>query len=369
MLEVPVEAHVPVLGIGSDFKNSFCLLSGRQASMSQYIGALENAATQDHFRDALEKWLALTSVKPGIVAHDLHPESATRALALQLGLPSVAVQHHHAHLAACLAEHGHDGPAIGITFDGTGYGLDGAIWGGEAMAGDFIGFRRLSHLEYLPLPGGDGAVRHPARIAAAYMLALFGEVADSRLDELVSEEHARILRKMVAVRINTSQTSSCGRLFDAVAAILGVCGEVTYEAQAAIELERLARRSHRANRIYPFSLKDEVVRIGEMFAAILDDLNGGQPREDIARAFHDTMSAVVARMSAHAKANTGIHVVVLSGGCFQNRLLLASSVDRLEREGVTVLLHRRVPANDGGLALGKAVIAAALVNAERFGGS
>ncbi len=368
-LTVPIEAPVPVLGVGGDLKNSFCLVSGRQAFMSQHIGTLENVATQDHFRDSLEKWLALTAIKPRVAAHDFHPQSAGRELAARLGIDTVAVQHHHAHLAACLAEHGHQGPAIGLAFDGTGYGSDGAIWGGEAMVVDFYGFRRLSHFEYMPLAGGDAAIRHPARIAATFMLALFGEITDARLRKLLGEERARILAAMVERRINIVQTSSCGRLFDAVAALLAVRDEVTYEAQAAIELEALARQSCRANRLYPLPLVDGVVRIGDMFTAILDEIARGTPKADVARSFHDSIAEVVWRMAADARAKSGINVAALSGGCFQNRLLLAASVERLERDGFTVLLHHRVPANDGGLALGQAVVAAARLNSDRLGGS
>jgi hydrogenase maturation protein HypF len=361
----PVEAPVPVLGLGGDLKNSFCLLSDRQAFMSQYIGTLAYAATQDHFRDSLEKWLALTAIKPCIAAHDLHPRSFTRELAAGLGVSSIAVQHHHAHLAACMAEHAHNGPAIGIAFDGTGYGADGAIWGGEAMIVDYLGFRRVSHLHYLPLAGGDAAIRHPVSVAAAFILALFGEIVDPRLCELLGAEHTHVLRRMIEQRINVVQTSSCGRLFDAVAALLGVCDEATYEAQAAIELETLARQSRRNNWTYPFSLKDGVIQVGATFSAILDEIKQGTARADIARAFHDSIAEVVAQMAADARDKSGIEIVALSGGCFQNRLLLAGSVERLQRKGFSVLTHQCVPANDGGLAFGQAVIAAAQHKADQ----
>lgn len=367
-LTVPIAAPAPILGVGGDYKNSFCILSGRQALISQYVGTLENAAVREHFHDALAKWLVLTGIQPRVAAHDLHPHSATRELAARLGLDSVAVQHHHAHVAACMAEHCRPGPVIGLAFDGTGYGADGAIWGGEAMVTDYCGFRRLSHLQYLPLPGGDAAIRQPARVAAVFLLALFGEVVDSRLCEHLGEERLRILARMVARRINTVDTSSCGRLFDAVAALLGLCDQVTYEAQAAIELEALARKSSRTNRTYPFSLDEGVVRTGDIFAAIIEEVARGTPKADIARAFHQSIAEIVRRMAAEARAATGIKVAALSGGCFQNRLLLAASVKRLERDGFTVLVHRRVPANDGGLALGQAVIAAARRNSPRSGG-
>ncbi len=358
-LTVPVTAPVPILGVGGDIKNSFCILLNSNAMMSQYIGSLENIETQDHFRDSLQKWIAMSGILPRIAVHDLHPQSFGREIAVSLGVRTLGVQHHHAHIAACMAENGHKGPVIGIAFDGTGYGLDGSIWGGEAMIVDYQDFRRVSHLQYLPLAGGDAAVRHPARIAAAFLLALFGSKSGDRISGLVGEEHARILAAMVARGINTVQTSSCGRLFDAVAALLAVRDEITYEAQAAIELETLARSSAPANHIYPFSIRDQSIQTGDILAAIISDLENGTPKAKIARAFHDTMAGVAARMALDARANSGIDVVALSGGCFQNRLLQAAAIERLEREGFIVLVHHGVPANDGGLALGQAVIAAA----------
>ena len=364
VLSVPVAAPVPILGMGGDIKNSFCLLSNGAAMMSQYIGTLESVATQDHFRDSLEKWIAMSGVALRVAAHDLHPQSIGREIAERLEVETIGVQHHHAHVAACMAENGHRRPVIGIAFDGTGYGPDGAIWGGEAMIADYRDFRRVSHLQYLPLAGGDAAVRHPTRIAAAFTLALFGSKFGDRVSGLVGEENARILATMVDQRINTVETSSCGRLFDAVAALLGVRDEITYEAQAAIELEALARSAISSNHLYPFSMRDGAVQTGDILAAVIDDLESKTSKVKIARAFHDTMAEVAARMAVDARASSGIGVVALSGGCFQNRLLQAAAIRRIEREGFSVLVHRRVPANDGGLALGQAVVAAARLNSE-----
>jgi hydrogenase maturation protein HypF len=366
-ITVPVSAKLPILAAGADIKNSFCLLHGHSALMSQYIGSLENVATQEHFHDALEKWVAVSGIEPALSVHDLHPNSVVRELVGRLGLKSVAVQHHHAHVAACLAEHGHRGPAIGIAFDGTGYGTDGAIWGGEAMIVDLLKFERLSHLEYLPLVGGDTAVRDPRRIAAAFLTGLFGSLFRIRVERLVGSGTAKVLATMIDRNINTFPTSSCGRMFDAVAALTGVCGETTYEAQAAIELESLARTASPVNHIYPFMLRDGVVGTGAILAAIIGDLELGTPAASVARAFHNTMAEIVARMAADARARTGVSLVALSGGCFQNRLLLAASTDKLESERFTVLVHRAVPANDGGLALGQAVIAAAQLSCEGAG--
>jgi hydrogenase maturation protein HypF len=368
-LTVPIVAPVPILAAGGDIKNSFCLLSGSSALMSQYIGKLESTATQQHFRDSLEKWVAMGGIKPAVAVHDLHPQSFARAIVTELGLETIGVQHHHAHIAACLAEHGHDGPAIGIAFDGSGYGADGSIWGGEAMLADLRDFRRLSHLQSLPLAGGDAAVRHPSRIAAAFLIGLFGSTFSDRIRRLVGDEHARILTTMVDRGLNTFPTSSCGRLFDAVAALLGICPDATYEAQAAIELEAAARSSPEVNHIYPFSIRERVVQTGELIAAIVGDVEHRTSIAKIARAFHDTMAEIVASMALDARTKSGVDTVALSGGCFQNRLLLAASIERLERHGFTVLAHRRVPANDGGLALGQAVIAAARLQSQGSGGS
>ena len=364
MLSLPVTAPVPILGMGGDIKNNFCLLASNNALMSQYIGTLESVATQDHFRDSLDKWTAVSGIVPEVAAHDLHPQSFGYDIAVRLGIRTMGVQHHHAHIAACMAENGHKRPVIGIAFDGTGSGLDRAIWGGEALIADYRDFRRISHLQYLPLSGGDAATRHPARIAAAFLIALFGSTHENRLFALVGEEHARILARMVDRGINTVETSSCGRLFDAVAALLGVRDEITYEAQAAIELETLARSSPSTTRIYPFSIRDHVIQTADILAAIIGELENGTPKATIARAFHDTMGEVAARMALDAHAQSGIDVVALSGGCFQNRLLQAAAIERIERQGFTVLVHHRVPANDGGLALGQAVIAAARLNPE-----
>jgi hydrogenase maturation protein HypF len=364
MLRVPIAAPLPILATGGDLKNAFCILSNNDALMSQHIGTLENTATQDHFYDSLEKSIQMSGVTPLVAAHDLHPLSFGREIAARLGVRALSVQHHHSHIAACMAEHGHNRPVIGIAFDGTGYGLDGAIWGGEALVADYRDFSRISHLQYLPLAGGDDAIRHPARIAAAFLMSRFGSMFDERVSALVGTEHARILATIIDRGINTIQTSSCGRLFDAVAALLGLRDTITYEAQAAIELEALARRWPPTDSIYPFSLRDQAIQTEDILAAIVDELNKGTPKAKIARTFHDTMAAIAARMAMDARAKSGIDVVALSGGCFQNRILQAAAIERVEREGFTVLVHRRVPANDGGLALGQAVVAAARLNCD-----
>jgi hydrogenase maturation protein HypF len=362
-ISIPLDATLPILAVGGDIKNSFCLLSGNRALMSQYIGTLEDVATREHFLDSLSRWKTLVGSDPQLVAHDLHPSSSSRALAESLGLPTVAVQHHHAHIAACLAENGESGPGIGIAFDGTGYGVDGAIWGGEALLVDLSSFKRIAHLEYLPLPGGDAAIRHPARVAAAYLLAQFGELRVARIGDVLGRERVRILERMIERGINTVRTSSVGRLFDAVAALVGVRDEVTYEAQAAIELEALAR-SVESDVSYPFSVESGAVILKSLLAAIISDARASVSCATIARRFHSTMVEIVGAMAELVRRETGTSIVALSGGCFQNRLLLDTSIARLESDGFRVLTHHRVPANDGGLALGQAVIAAGRASGE-----
>jgi hydrogenase maturation protein HypF len=363
-LAVPVRPPRAVLGVGGDLKNVFCLLDRRGAVMSQYIGAMQQAATQTYFRDSLAKLERLTGVNAAVAACDLHPDYASRRLAERLGLPLVAVQHHHAHVAACLAEHGRRGAAIGVAFDGTGYGTDGAIWGGEVLIADLHHFDRVGHLEYLPLPGGDAAIRHPARLAAAYLLALFGDVREERLRAVVGPSAIAVLQQMIARNINTIATSSAGRLFDVVAALLGVADEATYEGQAAMQLEALARSGASPAwdaqiEGYPFDVVAGVVGLRSLLAAILRDCDRGVAGAVVARRFHRTMAAIVRALARHARALSGLGIVALSGGCFQNQLLLDDSLALLAADGFDVLVHAQVPANDGGLALGQAVVAAA----------
>ena len=356
-LVVPITAPRPLLAAGGDLKNTLCLLDGDRALLGPHVGALAHVATQAHWRATATALADLAGVAPTAVACDAHPQYASRALAERLGLPLVAVQHHHAHVAACLAENGDRGPAIGIAFDGTGYGDDGAIWGGEALLADLSRAERVGHLEYLPLAGGDAAVREPLRVAAAYELALLGAV-DARTRAALGEEPVAVLARMIARGVNTVPTSSAGRLFDAVAAILGLAADVTYEGHAAMRLEAAAGAVIPEGP-YPFALDAGIVRLRPLLAALLAERDAGIGVATIAARFHATMAAIVLALARHARACSGLATVALSGGCFQNRRLLAGSVAALAGDGFRVLVHRRVPANDGGLALGQAVVAAA----------
>jgi hydrogenase maturation protein HypF len=273
-------------------------------------------------------------------------------------LPLIGVQHHHAHIAACLADNGVAGPVIGVAFDGTGYGADGAIWGGEFLVADLKDFRRVAHLEYLPLPGGDAAIRRPYRIALAYLFALFGTIPPVPFLEQVSRAEQQVIVQMIERRVNTLVTSSCGRLFDAVTAIIGLRGEVTYEAQAAIELEAVSCTHAHDGLIYPFTIEGGQVRLSPLLAQIVTDVQAGVPAGIIGQRFHYTLAELVRAVCVQVRERESVTAVTLSGGCWQNRLLLTATASRLQEAGFTVYTHRQVPANDGGISLGQAVVAA-----------
>jgi hydrogenase maturation protein HypF len=362
-VRLPWEAGRDILAVGAEMKNTLCLLRGNDAFLSQHIGEVDSIEALAYFREVLDHLSGIFKVEPGIVAHDLHPGYLTTRLANELaaerGLERIGVQHHHAHIAACLGEHGREGPVIGIAFDGTGYGPDGAIWGGEVLVADVRGYERAAHLEYLPLPGGEAAIRRPYRIAWGYLLATGANVRNLATLDGFPDEERRIVERQVERGINTPLTSSAGRLFDAVSALTGVCPVTTFEAQAAIALE-LAARGAVVTEIepYPFSVDaDGTVRVGPMLESIARDVQSERPVAAIAGAFHATMAAIIVRAAEHARALTGLRTAALSGGVFQNRLLLRLAREGLRGAGFEVLTHRQVPANDGGLSLGQAVVA------------
>ncbi|MGC8837341.1 MAG: Sua5/YciO/YrdC/YwlC family protein, partial [Anaerolineae bacterium] len=358
-----------VLACGAELKNTFCLTRDEYAFVSQHIGDLENLETLEHFQRTVRLYEHLFRIRPEAVAYDLHPDYlATRyaqeRLAADGRLEAVPVQHHHAHIAACLADNAwppEAGPVIGVALDGTGYGEDGRIWGGEWLVADYRGFRRAVHLEYLPLPGGDAATREPWRIAVAYTHALLGEFPEEAVPEDVPPALRDLLRGQLERRVNCPLTSSMGRLFDAVSALLGVCTRITYEAQAAVELEMRAHVFGGAGDPppYPFRLdeREGVVRLEDLWAALWAEAAAGRPPEEVAWRFHRTVAEMTLAACRWIAQETGLRTVALSGGCYQNRLLLRLTVPALERAGFRVLLHRQVPANDGGVSLGQAAIA------------
>ena len=359
------------LACGGELKNTFCLARDRHAFMSHHIGDMENYETLRSFREGIEHYSRLFDVSPELVAYDLHPEYLSTKYARELeetGLPAVGVQHHHAHVASCLADNERpvDERVIGVALDGTGYGTDGAIWGGEFFEGSLNrGFTRLAHLEYAPLPGGSAAIRQPWRMALAQLISLYGEEDTLNLPlaavQQAGERSVMLIARLVEHKLNTPPTSSAGRLFDAVAALTGVPGteRTTYEGQAAVELELAAGGP--ADRGYPFRLrpKDQgwIVETGEIIHEVVEDLLAGRATGEISSRFHRTMAEVVAAGCEKIRGARGTTAVALSGGSFQNMLLLQQVIKLLEGKGFQLYRHRRVPANDGGLAFGQAILA------------
>lgn len=349
----------PVLAVGAELKNTFCLTRERYAFLSQHIGDMENYETLRFFEDMVEQLQRTFRVEPEAVAHDMHPAYlATRyARGLAGRLPLVPVQHHHAHIAACMAENGllGDHPVIGVAFDGTGYGTDGAIWGGEFLIADYASFRRAAHLRYIPLPGGDAAIRRPYRVALAHLWAA-GIPWDEALPPVAAAAPSEraVLERQLARGLNTVPTSSMGRLFDAVAALAGGRQEINYEAQAAIELEMQVADG--VEEAYPFGGGEEVDP-APVIRAVVQDVGDGVPIGVVAARFHNGVAAMVRDVCLRLRSETGLNEVALSGGVFQNVTLLGKTVALLEEAGFTVYTHRLVPPNDAGISLGQAVIA------------
>jgi len=353
-----------VLAVGAELKGTVCLTRDERAFLSQHIGDLQNDAVLRSLVETVDHLVQLLSIRPEVVAHDMHPDYLSTVYAQSLAnLPRVPVQHHHAHLASCMAENRLEGEVIGIIFDGTGYGTDGTIWGGEFLVGGYSSFRRWGHFRQVPLPGGDAAVREPFRMAFAYLHAAFGAgLYDLPLAFLaeIPAEHRKLFLSMVERRINSPLTSSCGRLFDAVASLVGLRNRVSYEGQAAIELEALAEESETSN-VYPFALHEDgdvtTVDFCPMFRTLVEDCAEGRERAAMARGFHNTLAAAAAAVCSNIRKKNGQERVVLSGGVFQNKLLTEGILSLLTEQGFQVFLQRLAPPNDGGLALGQAIIA------------
>ena len=341
----PVALKTPVphiLGCGAELKNTFCLAKGRHAFLSHHIGDLENYETLRSFTEGIAHFRELFDIDPVLVAHDLHPEYLSTKYALDLDVDLVGVQHHHAHIASCLADNGEAGPVIGVAFDGTGFGPDGTIWGGEFLLADLESYERVGHLAAVPMPGGAQAIRQPWRMAASY------------LDEIGLP--APGWEEVVALKrsgLNSPLTSSAGRLFDAAAALLGVRETINYEGQAAIELEQLADPAERSAYKAEIS-NDNIISGADLIQSLVDDPS---PKAIRAARFHNGVADLIARTCERLRDRST--TVALSGGVFQNVLLLDRTVEILEQQGFRVLTHHRVPTNDGGISLGQVVVAAA----------
>jgi hydrogenase maturation protein HypF len=400
-----------VLGCGAEEKNTFCLTKDNYAFISQHIGDMENLETLEHFENTLALYKKLFRIEPETIAYDLHPEYLSTKYALELGgqfshLKLVPVQHHHAHIVSCMVDNAVDSPVIGVALDGTGYGSDGRIWGGEFLVADYKGSHRMGHLEYLPLPGGTAAIRRPYRTAIGYLLKLLGDkiifdnftchsegalvasgqpknlrdpsltlrATDKKNEERSTSTKMAFLKKVDAVEIglikqqiqtglNSPLTSSMGRLFDAISALIGIRDEIDYEGQAAVELEMAAYDAldKVGNKGYPYSVIESdgvnIIQLKELFSAIVEDLYQGTPKATISARFHNTVSQMICEMCQLIAERTGINQIALSGGVFQNRLLLRKVIPLLESASFSVLTHKQVPCNDGGISLGQAIIA------------
>ncbi len=359
-VRLPFETR-PILACGAELKSAVCVARGPYAFLSPHIGDLENHETYLSYAEMVERMTELFRVRPEAVAYDLHPDylSTQYARSLDPALPREPVQHHHAHVAACMAEHRLTGRVLGVAFDGSGYGTDGTVWGGEFLVTEYAGFVRVAHFGYVPMPGGDRAVREPFRMALSHLLGAFGEW-DPRWPAVreATEAERSMIRWQIEQDVNAPLTSSVGRLFDAVASLLGVRHRARYEAQAAMELEALAEGSAGP----PYSLEITggaplVIEPGPLIRGVIDDLVAGAPAPLIAARFHATLAHAVVHVGEWVRSSVGLDRVVLSGGVFQNAILLAAVRRGLAEAGFEVFSHHLVPPNDGGIALGQAAVA------------
>jgi hydrogenase maturation protein HypF len=359
----------PTLACGSLLANTICLVREDRAFLSQHIGDLENLETYEAFTGTIEHMKRIFEIDPEVIAHDLHPDYLSTRYAMgQKGTRKIGVQHHHAHIVSCMAECNISGPVIGLAMDGTGYGTDGTIWGGEILVTEFHGFERIGHFETAPLPGGDAAVREPWRMAVSYLYKTFG----SSLFDLaipfvknLDRTRAHLIVDMIEKKIKTPQTSSCGRLFDGIAALVGLRDRVSYRAQAAIELEM---EIGDGDGDYPTPLREEQGKImvpqRAIVRGVVSDLITGVDRRTISRRFHNTLVRVFAQACTEVRNRRRLNRVVLSGGVFQNAFLLSELEKALLDLSFEVYTHSLVPTHDGGIALGQAVVANAVLDRE-----
>ena len=381
-LGLPIPAGRPLLAVGAELKHTFTLARGRRAHVAPHNGDLEDLPTHRAFTDGLAHIARLLALEPEVVVHDLHPEYLSTKYAVTMFPPDrrIAVQHHHAHVASCAAEHAIVEPFIGVAYDGLGMGDDGTLWGGEILAADLTGYRRLARFGRAPLPGGALAVKRPYRMALGYLLAaesLAGEGAAGPDPGLAAGFVARldprevaVIRTQVARRLNAPLASSAGRLFDAAASIIGLRDVAEYEAQAAIDLE-IAAGERRAAALPARLVRADGLLVYDprpTLAALLEGVAAGRPTGVLAAAFHETIAEVTRELVDHARAETGRRTVCLSGGVFQNRRLASTMLRRLRRDGFDVFINRQVPVNDGGISYGQAAIAAARMAAAGAGG-
>jgi hydrogenase maturation protein HypF len=359
----------PILACGAEWKDTICLTREGQAFLSQHIGDLENLETLNFFEMTIAHLKRILEIEPKIIAYDLHPDYLSTQYALkQSSMIQIGIQHHHAHIVSAMAEHGLEEPVIGIALDGTGYGTDGQIWGGEVLVVEPHQFDRVGHFAYLSLPGGAAAIKKPWRMAVSALHEAFGDQflkMDFAFLEDIPRDQLNVLIRMISQGVNSPLTSSCGRLFDSVAAIAGVRNHVAYEGQAAIELEAAAEGD--VERVYPFEIQEkdglQQFLTAPIIRSVVRDVNEGCSVALISATFHNTLVALFVEVCKRVGAWRGLRRVVLSGGCFQNARLLVHLTEALDTEGFEVYSQVEVPSNDGGIALGQAVAADAMYKA------
>ncbi len=360
-----------VLACGAELKNTFCLARDNYAFVSHHIGDLENLETLQSFAEGIDHFKRLFHIEPAIVAYDLHPEylSTKYALSLDDAATKIAVQHHHAHIASCMADNQIDGEVIGVAMDGLGFGTDGRMWGGEFFVADFVEAERVAHLAYVPMPGGAKAIREPWRMAAIYLQRAFGDEFVNLDLPFVKDLEQRgwpTLCSMVATGTNSPETSSMGRLFDAVASLLGVRAQVNYEGQAAIELEAMADRNCTGGYEFQIGPTEKAIEAGPAIRSAVEDLLDGVPAAVVSARFHSGVANLIVSIAERVRNERKLNRVVLSGGVFQNMLLLGKTCEMLRLSGFQVFTHARVPTNDGGISLGQAAVATARIKSGRI---
>ncbi len=355
-----------ILACGGELKNTFCLIKNGQAFLSHHIGDLENIEILKSFEDGISHFLKVFDSKINTVVYDLHPEYLSAKFALDYPVNHrIEVQHHHAHIASCMAENGLVDPVIGIAFDGSGFGTDGRIWGGEFFVGDYLGFERVAHLENVKMPGGDACIKHPWRMAVSHLVKIFGEdwdKANFKFLDKINDFELNILIQQINKNINSYETSSMGRLFDAVSALSGLCNSIEFEGQAAIKLENIAIMNDIKS--YSFGLdfsetksRPMIIKTDNLIKTIINDIFNGKKPDEISGCFHKTIAKMCEKVCGLVRKKRDIKKVILSGGVFQNKTLLNEVISLLKANEFEVFIHHLVPTNDGGISLGQAAIA------------
>lgn len=371
-IALPFHTSQAILACGAESKNTVCVVKDGKAFLSENIGDLEQIEHFQRFQEIIASVPERFGITPAIIAHDLHPEYLSTKYAKQIANPPMVrlmgIQHHHAHIAACMADHDIHQPVIGVAFDGSGYGTDGHFWGGEFFIADYADFQRVAHLQYIPMPGGGAAIKEPWRMAFAFLDRIYGDqlpqLPIAFLKQIDPRQQA-IVRTMIRQKFHAPLTSSIGRLFDAVSALLGICGFASYEGQAAIELQQTAERAPQPEKSYDYNILEQpeppyyLIQPEPLFIQIIEALKNNVPNAVLAARFHATVAEMMVNICRRLRQRFQLQQVALAGGVFQNRLLRELAVQQLQQDRFEVLLPRTIPLHDGNIAFGQAVIAAA----------